>query len=105
MPWGRRAWTESVAVAAALCCVSGAVHAHAPQPRRVALTPDAAAVAVSLPGFGMLYRASADQPFFYVCDALLGIPPSDFVPPMAFLTDGSLLTASKGGVRLVAPNG
>jgi hypothetical protein len=92
-------------LAAWLWLAASAVHAHAPVPRRVVLTPDASAIALSLPGFGLLFRPRSDQPFSYVCDALLGLKPSDTVPSLAFLADGSLLIGSADGVRNLAPDG
>jgi hypothetical protein len=88
-----------------LCFATGVVRAHAPMPRRVALNRDASTIALSLPGFGLLFRARAEQPFAYLCDALLGLKPSDNVPSLAFLGDGTLLLGSADGIRVITPLG
>jgi hypothetical protein len=100
-----RASRLTLAVAALLCSLSADVRAHAPVPRRVAVSRDGASIALALPGFGMLFRAQADAPFVYACDALLGLPASDVPPAFSFVSDGSLLVAGAAGVQLVAPNG
>jgi hypothetical protein len=89
---------------AALCCVTGSASAHAPQGRNAVLSRDAAAIAIALPGFGLLMRSQPSQPFAYLCDALLGIQASDAVPALAFLSDGSLLVGAADGVRVIMPD-
>jgi photosystem II stability/assembly factor-like uncharacterized protein len=91
--------------AATVLCVASAVRAHAPTPRRVALNQTGTSVALSLPGFGILFRAHEGQPFSYLCDALMAQKPSELAPDLAFLADGSLLVASADGVRIVSPDG
>lgn len=92
-------------LALTLTAVTEVAHAHAPESRRVALSRDAAAIAVAIPGFGLLHRARAEASFVYVCDALLGARPTDVVPTLAFLRDGSLLVGSIDGVRVLGPDG
>jgi hypothetical protein len=83
------------------CFDARAAHAHAPQARNVATTADGVGIALALPGFGVLMRTRAEQPFAYLCDALLDHAPSDAVPAMAFLSDGSLLIGTSDGLRVV----
>lgn len=86
-------------------CGPSPVQAHAPQARNVAVTSDGASLALALPGFGVVMRERTDKPFVYLCDALLEHAPSDAVPSLAFLADGSLLLGTSDGVRIVAPRG
>lgn len=92
-------------LAIATCAVPVVVHAHAPEPRGVALTQDARTIAVALPGFGLLVRPEPSAPFSYVCDALLETPPSDLVTPVAFTDEGSLLVGTAAGLRLLGSDG
>lgn len=98
-----RACPGVLALAAWLAPVGA--HAHAPEPRGVALSGDASSIAVALPGFGLLVRAGPAAPFSYVCDALLETLPSDMVTPMAFTGDGSLLVGTAAGMRLLGDDG
>jgi hypothetical protein len=98
------AWARFLALGA-LSCGASVAHAHAPQARSVALTPDGAAVAIAMPGFGILLRSRASQPFAYLCDAALEQQPTDAVPSLVFLSDGSLLIGSADGARILGPNG
>jgi hypothetical protein len=50
-------------------------------------------------------RRDAEQPFSYICNALLQIPQSDEPSPMAFTADGSLLIGTGAGLRSVTPAG
>lgn len=79
--------------------------AHAPLARRAALSADGSAAAISLPGFGILIRSATTNGFAYVCDALLGVYPSDAPHEMAFVEGGALLVGSSSGLRRVAPGG
>ncbi|MFT3923285.1 MAG: hypothetical protein QM778_12195 [Myxococcales bacterium] len=79
--------------------------AHAPLPRQVLVTPDAAAIALDLPGFGLLLRARANQPFVYACSALLELVPNGDPPSLAFAADGSLLVGTQDGLLTVSPQG
>lgn len=98
----RRAWPTLFA--AAVCCNTSSAVAHAPQARSAALTSNAAAIAIALPGFGILTRSQASQPFAYVCDAALAHQPSDLAPSLAFQSDGSLLVGTSDGLRILGPN-
>jgi len=91
--------------ASAACLLTSVAQAHAPEARGVAVTRDARAIAVALPGFGLLVRTAPAEPFSYVCDALLNTLPSDVVTPMAFVSDGSLLVGTGAGLRIVEPTG
>ncbi|HEX6239925.1 MAG TPA: hypothetical protein VFZ61_03485 [Polyangiales bacterium] len=79
--------------------------AHAPETRGLALTPDGQAMAIALPGFGLVLRSGPSQPFVYTCGALLGIKPSTAVPALAFLDDGTLLVGSPDGLRKLGADG
>jgi hypothetical protein len=93
-------------VAVALCWLTPAVaSAHAPLVRRAVFSRDGTAAAISLPGFGIAMRSSADTDFFYICDALLDIPPSDAAPVLAFTEGGALLVGSPSGIKGVGPDG
>ena len=94
-----------LALAVALISTALPARAHQPQALGVALTPDAASVALAMPGFGFVMRTAQEAPFVYLCNNLLGTGPTDTALPMVFLGDGSLLVGSTGGVRVVAPNG
>lgn len=86
-------------------CAPSAVRAHAPLAREVALAPDGERVAVRMPGFGWVVRGAADEPFVYVCDALLGVEPLQADVPFAYRADGSLLVGTANGLRRLAPDG
>lgn len=92
-------------LAVATCALPLVAHAHAPEPRGVALTNDASAIAVALPGFGLLVRPQPGAPFSYACDALLETLPSDVVTPLAFTDEGSLLVGTASGMRLLGSDG
>ena len=62
-------------------------------------------VAIALPGFGIAMRSAAGEPFSYVCDALLGVAPSEAAPALSFAADGALLVGSASGLRSVGANG
>jgi hypothetical protein len=94
-----------VALGAALCGVVSAAQAHAPQARSLALTPDGAALVLSLPGFGLLLGKQAPGSFGYLCDAALGQQPAGAPPSLVFVADGSLLLGTADGLRRVAPDG
>ena len=63
------------------------------------------AVAIALPGFGIAMRSAAGEPFAYVCDALLGVTPSEGAPALSFAANGSLLVGSVSGLRSVDTRG
>jgi len=90
-------WLSVLAPSAAL--------AHAPEARRVAVTPDGSGVALALPGFGLLVRPASATSFSYLCDAALDVPPADLLASLAYLGDGSLLFGTVHGVRVVTPGG
>lgn len=71
----------------------------------MAVTADGRAVAMALPGFGIVHRADPTQPFGYVCDALLFPHLTLGTPSMVFHDDGSLLVGGAGGVRLLGADG
>jgi hypothetical protein len=100
-----REWPAFFWLVVALAATTGPAQAHAPLPGRVALTPDGTTTALSLPGFGLLFRPTPKQPFVYLCDALLGARPSDLPPAMAFVADGKLLVGGLNGLRIVQENG
>lgn len=101
----RRLFRDALVSSALSAWACSLAHAHAPLPQRVAVTSDGGAIALSLPGFGLVFRAREGQPFAYACDALLGIAPSDRAPALSFLRDGSLLMGSPSGVRIVSAEG
>lgn len=92
---------------AAWACFTGSrpAHAHAPLARALALSPDGSALALRMPGFGLLVRASTDAPFAYACDALLGVDPAQVSLPWAFRADGALLLATAAGLRALGAEG
>lgn len=96
---------RGISLALSLWLAAASARAHAPEARNVALTPDGSAVALALPGFGLLWRAQPTQPFVYVCGALLGALPSAAVPSVAFFDDGTALWGSPDGLRVVARDG
>ncbi|MET0387730.1 MAG: hypothetical protein ABW321_17295 [Polyangiales bacterium] len=89
----------------ALCSFALPVNAHAPLPRAVAASPHGGALALALPGFGLLVRPHAEARFAYTCDAALGVPPSDRAATLRYFDDGTLLVGSPGGLRHVAADG
>lgn len=60
---------------------------------------------MSMPGFGIAMRAGSDRGFAYACDALIGIPPSDVAPALAFTDGGNLLVGTAAGLRGVTADG
>jgi len=92
-------------LALALSLTATRASAHAPLPRAVAVSPNGDAVALALPGFGLLLRPATAQHFAYACDALNGIPSSDSPPLMQYFSDGTLLLGSAGGLRVLAADG
>lgn len=90
------------ALCGVLLSVTSAARAHAPQARNLAVAPDGAAAVLALPGFGLLVRTAGEQPFTYVCDALLEQLPSDTASLLAYRDDGSLLVGTPSGMRTVA---
>jgi hypothetical protein len=98
-------WTASWLVAALCGSIASRASAHAPQGRTAAVSADGASAAIALPGFGLLLRTKRSPRFAYLCDALLGNQPSDAVPTLAFLADGSLLMGAADGVRVITPDG
>jgi hypothetical protein len=98
---------RALPLALSLCAASAPGHAqaHAPVPRALSVAPDGSAVALSLPGFGMLVRRDASSPFAYACDALLRIVPSLDPPALARRDDGVLLLGTKAGLRAMTPDG
>ena len=99
-----REWTAGWLVVALCSPIAATASAHAPQGRTATVSADGASVAIALPGFGLLLRTQPAQRFAYLCDALLGNQPSDAVPALAFLADGSLLIGAADGVRVITPD-
>jgi hypothetical protein len=62
-------------------------------------------VAVGLPGFGILVRTQPEQPFAYVCNALLGAEGSAAALGMVFGADSSLLVAGPSGLQTLGSDG
>lgn len=96
----RHAWLALLAWAAA----PDIAQAHAPLSRDVAVGPRGA-LAVRMPGFGIVLRANDAAPFAYACDALLGLTPVDDPIAWAYRPDGALLLASTHGLALVSADG
>jgi hypothetical protein len=92
-------------LALALSLSATRASAHAPLPRAVAVSPNGDAVALALPGFGLLLRSATAEHFSYACDALNEIPSSDSPPLMQYFSDGTLLLGSPGGLRVLAADG
>jgi hypothetical protein len=95
----------TLAAGAALGLSALTVHAHAPEPRRAAVSADGRSLAVGLPGFGILVRMQPEQPFSYVCNAVLGSEGSAAAQNMAFGADGLLLVAGAIGLRTLDADG
>jgi hypothetical protein len=92
-------------LALGLSLTAARASAHAPLPRGLAVSPTGDAVALALPGFGLLLRPAHAQHFVYACDALNGIPSSDSPALMQYFSDGTLLLGSSGGLRILAADG
>ncbi len=100
-------WVYGAALAAAACGVAaaGLASAHAPLARGVSVAREGAAVAVRMPGFGLLVRAPGADDFIYACDALLGLSPETMQAPVAYLAGGDLLVGTPSGVRAFTASG
>jgi hypothetical protein len=95
---------SALLLAASVCCAS-TVQAHFPLPRVLSVAADGSSVALSLPGFGLLVRGDAAQPFAYACDALLDVAPTNATPTLARRADGTLLLGTSSGLRAVSASG
>jgi len=62
-------------------------------------------VAVDLPGFGLVFRASPTSPFSYACSSLFELVPNGDPPALAVRRDGSLLVGSADGLRSISARG
>ncbi|HEX3596872.1 MAG TPA: hypothetical protein VHU80_17305, partial [Polyangiaceae bacterium] len=99
-------WARIVLGVAASSGFAGSAWAHFPIARAVALQQaGGTAAALALPGFGIVMRPDASQPFAYLCNALIGAEQSDTPPAMAFMHDGSLLVGTGSGLRRVSAAG
>lgn len=100
-------WLFGSAVAAVCWGAIGtaSAFAHAPLARAVAVGREGAAIALRMPGFGLLVRAPGDERFAYACDALLGWTPEDMQAPFAYLAGGELLVGTAHGLRAFTPSG
>ena len=100
-------WLFGSAVAAVCWGAIGtaSAFAHAPLARAVAVGREGTAIALRMPGFGLLVRAPGDERFAYACDALLGWTPEDMQAPFAYLAGGELLVGTAHGLRAFTPSG
>lgn len=84
---------------------------HAAVARSVAIAPEGEAIALRVPGFGVVIRADAERGFAYACDALMNVAPSDLAPPLAFTakdttaTVDTLLVGTPSGLRHLSLDG
>jgi RNA polymerase sigma-70 factor (ECF subfamily) len=93
-------------IAALIACTAGTAEAHAPLSRALALSPAGeGGMAVRLPGFGFVLRATDTEPFRYACDALLGLEPTETETPFVFGRDRSLLVGTAHGLRALDAQG
>jgi hypothetical protein len=107
MGWLSTSRDSSCGLALALACCSYVLpaRAHVPEARGLAVSATGDALAVTLPGFGIAYRAAPTQPFAYICNSLLFSRLTDGTPTVVLHADGSLLVGGAAGMRSLSADG
>jgi hypothetical protein len=79
-------------------------YAHAPLARSLAVGEDGA-IAVHMPGFGIVLRTHEGMPYAYACNALVGLDPTDASIVWLRRDDGSLLAGTARGLLRMGADG